>query len=123
MDQTPCFNTLAANQHNAKIDGAAAEFESLHAELTNDMQRALAGLQNAVPSFAGGSSASLPREVLRSAADEVYSALDFCEVMGELMMVLKGSYCPLVATLRKSLVKRYVNENADCIAEARGACK
>ena len=121
MDRTPCFNTLAADRQNAKIESADAELAEIHAELTNDMQRALSGLQNAVPSFAGGTSTGLPREVLRSAADEVHSALDFCEVMGELMLVLKDSACPLVAKLRKSLVKRYVNENADYIAEARGA--
>lgn len=121
MDRTPCFNTLAATKHIAKIERADAGLEDIHAELTNDMQRALAGLQNAVPSFAGGTSTAVPREVLRSAADEVYSALDFCEVMGELMLALKDSECPLVAKLRLAVIKRYVNETADCIAEARGA--
>lgn len=121
MDRTPCFNTLAANKQIAKIERADAALEDLHAELTNDMQRALAGLQNAVPSFAGGTSTGLPREVLRATADEVYGTLDFCEVMGELMLALKDSTCPIVAKLRHAVIKRYVNENADSIAEARGA--
>lgn len=121
MDRTPCFNTLAADRRLRLVERADAGLEDIHAELTNDMQRALAGLQNAVPSFAGGTSTAVPREVLRSAADEVYSALDFCEVMGELMLALKDSECPLVAKLRLAVIKRYVNETADCIAEARGA--
>ena len=49
MDRTPCFNTLAANWQSAKIERADAGLEELHAELTNDMQRALAGLQTHVP--------------------------------------------------------------------------
>lgn len=49
MDRTPCFNTLAANWQSAKIERADAGLEDLHAELTNDMQRALAGLQTHVP--------------------------------------------------------------------------
>lgn len=119
MDRNPCFNTLAADRHLRLVE--ASGLEDLHAELTNDMQRALAGLQNAVPSFAGGTSTGLPREVLRATADEVYGTLDFCEVMGELMLALKDSTCPLVAKLRHAVIKRYVNENADSIAEARGA--
>jgi len=120
MDRTPCFNTLATNQHLARKDAADSALEDLHAELTNDMQRALAGLQNAVPSFAGGTSTALPREVLKSAADEVYSALDFCEVMGALMLGLKDGEGSHWAELRRLVVKRYANENADSIAEARG---
>lgn len=120
MDRTPCFNTLAAERHNAKADAADAVMADLHAELTNDMQRALAGLQNAVPSFAGGTSTGLPREVLRATADEVYSTLDFCEVMGALMLGLKDGEGQHWAELRRLVVKRYVNENADSIAEARG---
>jgi hypothetical protein len=63
----------------------------------------------------------MAREVLKSAADEVYSTLDFCEVMGALMLGLKDGEGPHWAELRRLVVKRYVNENADSIAEARGA--
>lgn len=121
MDRTPCFHTAETRRHLGRIEAADSALEELHAELTNDMQRALAGLQNAVPSFAGGTSTGLPREVLRATADEVYGTLDFCEVMGELMLALKDSTCPIVAKLRHAVIKRYVNENADSIAEARGA--
>lgn len=121
MDRTPCFNTLAAERHNAKADAADAVMADLHAELTNDMQRALAGLQNAVPSFAGGTSTGLPREVLKSVADEVIEALDRMACAEALMLVLKDSACPLVAKLRHAVVAGYVENNLDSIAEARGA--
>lgn len=114
-----CPVAIETERHLRLVE--ASSLEDLHAELTNDMERALAGLQNAVPSFAGGTSTGLPREVPRATADEVYGTLDFCEVMGELMLALKDSTCPLVAKLRHAVIKRYVNENADSIAEARGA--
>jgi len=120
MDRTPCFNTLSAERHLRLVEKADASLADLHAELTNDMQRALAGLQNAVPSFAGGTSTALPREVLKSAADEVVEALDYMETAEALMLVLKDSACPLVAKLRRAVVDRYVESNADSIAEARG---
>ena len=120
MDRTPCFNTLATNRHLAGKEAADSALEDLHAELTNDMQKALAGLQNAVPSFAGGTSTALPREVLKSAADEVVEALDYMETAAALMLVLKDSACPLVAKLRRAVVDRYVESNVDSIAEARG---
>ena len=120
MDRTPCFNTLATNRHLARKDAADSALADLHAELTNDMQKALAGLQNAVPSFAGGTSTALPREVLKSAADEVVEALDYMEPAEALMLVLKHSACPLVAKLRRAVVDRYVESNVDSIAEARG---
>ena len=119
MDRTPCFNTLVTNRHLAGKEAAASALEDLHAELANDMQRALAGLQGHVPSFNG--LGAMPREVLKSAADEVYSALDFCEVMGALMLGLKDGEGSHWAELRRLVVKRYVNETADSIAEARGA--
>lgn len=120
MDRTTCFNTLAADRQNAKIERADAGMEDLHAELTNDMERALAGLQNAVIGFDCRTRDEMAREVPKSAADEVYSTLDFCEVMGALMLGLKDGEGPHWAELRRLVVKRYVNENADGIAEARG---
>jgi len=119
MDRAPCFNTLAANKQSAKIERADAGLEELHAELTNDMQRALAGLQTHVPGFDGFG--SMPREVLKSPADQVVSAMDRMACAEALMLVLKDSTCPLVAKLRREVVAGYVAENADSIAEARGA--
>ncbi len=121
MDRTPCFNTLAANWQSAKIERADAGLEDLHAELTNDMQRALAGLQTHVPGFDGCTRDGLPREVLKSPADQVVSAMDRMKCAEALMLVLKDSTCPLVAKLRREVVAGYVAENADSIAEARGA--
>lgn len=121
MDRTPCYNTLAAEQYLARKEAADSALEDLHSELANDMRRALAGMQNAVPSFAGGTSTALPLEVLKSAADEVVEALDYMETAEALMLVLKDSACPLVAKLRRAVVDRYVESNADSIAEARGA--
>jgi len=118
MDRAPCFNTLATNQHLARKDAADSALDDLHAELTNDMQKALAGLQGHVPSFNG--LGAMPREVLKSAADEVVEALDYMETAAALMLVLKDSACPLVANLRRAVVDRYVESNADSIAEARG---
>ena len=119
MDRTPCFNTLAANKQIAKIERADAGLEDLHAELTNDMQRALAGLQTHVPGFDGYG--PMPVERLKSTADEVISALDHMTCAEVLMLVLKDSTCPLVAKLRHAVIDRYVADNADSIAEARGA--
>lgn len=118
MDRTPCFNTLAAERHLGRKDAADAVMADLHAELTNDMQRALAGLQGHVPSFNGFG--AMPREVLASAADEVIEALDHMTCAEALMLVLKDSACPLVAKLRLAVIDRYVENNADSIAEARG---
>lgn len=118
MDRTPCFNTLVTNQHLARKEAADSALEDLHAELANDMQKALAGLQTHVPGFYGFG--SMPREVLKSAADEVVEALDYMETAEALMLVLKDSACPLVANLRRAVVARYVESNADSIAEARG---
>ena len=119
MDRTPCFNTLAADRQNAKIACADAELAEIHAELTNDMQRALAGLQTHVPGFDGFG--SVPREVPKSPADQVVSAMDRMACAEALMLVLKDSTCPLVAKLRREVVAGYVAENVDYIAEARGA--
>ena len=119
MDRTPCFNTLAADRHNAKIESADAELAEICAELTNDMERALAGLQSRVPGFDGFG--SVPREVLKSPADQVVQAIDRAPCAEALMLVLKDSTCPLVAKLRREVIAGYVAENADCIAEARGA--
>lgn len=119
MDRTPCFNTLAANKHLAGKDAADAVMADLHAELTNDMERALAGLQTHVPGFDGYG--SVPREVLKSPADQVVSAMDRMTCAEALMLVLKDSACPLVAKLRREVIAGYVAENADYIAEARGA--
>lgn len=118
MDRTPCFNTLAAERHPAEVAQADASLADLHAELTNDMQRALAGLQGHVPGFVsyGGTT----REMPMSAADEVVSALDHMTCAAALMLVLKDSACPLVAKLRLAVIDRYVENNADVIAEARG---
>lgn len=121
MDRTPCFNTLAANWQSAKIERADAGLEDLHAELTNDMERALAGLQTHVPGFDGCTRDGLPREVLKSPADQVVSAMDRMTCAEALMLVLKDSACPLVAKLRFAVIDGYVAENADYIAEARGA--
>lgn len=118
MDRTPCFNTPAAERHLRLVEKADASLADLHAELTNDMERALAGLQGHVPSFNGFG--AMPREVLKSAADEVVEALDYMETAEALMLVLKDSACPLVANLRRAVVARYVEANADSIAEARG---
>lgn len=119
MDRTPCFNTLAADRHLRLVERADAGMEDLHAELTNDMERALAGLQTHVPGFDGFG--SVPREVLKSPADQVVSAMDRMTCAEALMLVLKDSTCPLVAKLRREVVAGYVAENADYIAEARGA--
>lgn len=121
MDRTPCFNTLAADRRNAKIAGADAELAEIHAELANDMERALAGLQTHVPGFDGCTRDGLPREVLKSPADQVVSAMDRMTCAEALMLVLKDSTCPLVAKLRREVIAGYVAENADSIAEARGA--
>lgn len=118
MDRTPCFNTLAANKQSAKIERADAGLEELHAELTNDMQRALSGLQTHVPGFDGYG--SVPREQPKSAADEVVQAIDRAPCAEALMLVLKDSTCPLVAKLRLAVIDGYVANNADSIAEARG---
>lgn len=117
MDRTPCFNTLAADRHLRLVE--ASSLEDIHAELTNDMQRALAGLQSHVPGFDGFG--SMPREQPKSPADEVISALDRMTCAEALMLVLKDSACPLVAKLRRDVVAGYVANNADSIAEARGA--
>lgn len=117
MDRTPCFNTLATERHLRLVE--AASLEDIHAELANDMQRALAGLQGHVPGFDGFGPA--PVERLKSAADEVVSALDHMTCAEALMLVLKDSACPLVAKLRHAVIDRYVADNADSIAEARGA--
>lgn len=119
MDRTPCFNTLVTNQHLARKEAADSALEDLHAELANDMQKALAGLQKHVPGFDGYG--SVPREVLKSPADQVVSAIDRMTCAEALMLVLKDSACPLVAKLRREVVAGYVAENADYIAEARGA--
>jgi len=123
MDRAPCYNTLAANQHQRTIDADAARgerFGELQAELAHDMTKALAGLQNAVPGYMGGSRTAAPREVLRGTADAVYDTLDTQAVLGELMLVLKDSACPLVAKFRKAVIDRYVTDTAEGIAEARG---
>lgn len=120
MDRTPCFNTLAADRRQRLISKGAESLEDIHAELTSDMERALAGLQNAVIGFDCRTRDGMAREVLKSTADEVYSTLDFCEVMGALMLGLKDGEGQHWAELRRLVVKRYVNENADSIAEARG---
>lgn len=117
MDRTPCFNTLAADRHLRLVE--ASSLEDIHAELTNDMQRALAGLQSHVPGFDGFG--PVPVERLKSAADEVVSALDHMTCAEVLMLVLKDSTCPLVAKLRLAVIDGYVANNADSIAEARGA--
>ena len=119
MDRTPCFNTLAAKRQNSKIERADAGLEDIHAELTNDMERALAGLQSHVPGFDGFG--SVPREVLKSPADQAVLAVDRAPCAEALMLVLKDSTCPLVAKLRREVVAGYVANNADSIAEARGA--
>ena len=100
------------------VERADAGLEDIHAELTNDMQRALAGLQGHVPGFDGYG--LRPREVLKSAADEVVSALDHMTCAEVLMLALKDSACPLVAKLRHAVIDRYVENNADVIAEVRG---
>lgn len=119
MDRTPCFNTLAADRHLRLVERADAGLEDIHAELTNDMQRALAGLQSHVPGFDGYG--SVPVERPKSTADEVISALDRMACAEALMLVLKDSACPLVAKLRLAVIDGYVANNADSIAEARGA--
>lgn len=119
MDRTPCFNTLSAERHLRLVDKAEASLADLHAELTNDMQRALAGLQSHVPGFDGYG--SVPVERPKSTADEVISALDRMTCAEALMLVLKDSSCPLVAKLRLAVIDGYVANNADSIAEARGA--
>ena len=119
MDRTPCFNTLAADRHLRLVERADAGLEDIHAELVNDMQRALAGLQGHVPGFVGFAG-SMPREVLNSAADEAVKAVDRAPCAEALMLVLKDSTCPLVAKLRLAVIDGYVANNADSIAEARG---
>ena len=121
MDRTPCFNTLAAERHLRLVERADASLEDLHAELTNDMERALAGLQTHVPGFDGCTRDGLPREVLKSPADQVVLVMDRMTCAEALMLVLKDSTCPLVAKLRLAVIDGYVAENADTIAEARGA--
>ena len=118
MDRTPCFNTLAADRRLRLVERADAGLEDIHAELTNDMQRALAGLQSQVPGFDGYG--SVPREQPKSAADEVVQAIDRAPCAEALMLVLKDSTCPLVAKLRLAVIDGYVANNADSIAEARG---
>jgi hypothetical protein len=117
---TPCYNTTTANRHLDSKASADFEFAALHAELANDMQRAMAGLQNAVPGVCGGSRDGLPREVLHSPADEIVQAVDRSECIEALMLVLKDSDCPMVARLRGALVTGYVANAVDGIAEARG---
>lgn len=119
MDRTTCFNTLAADRHLRLVERADAGLEDLHAELTNNMERALAGLQTHVPGFDGF--CSVPREALKSPADQVVQAIDRAPCAEALMLVLKDSACPLVAKLRREVIAGYVAENADYIAEARGA--
>ena len=118
MDRTPCFNTLAATRHLDRIDAANASLEDIQAELTRDMQRALAGLQAHVPGYAFGGSTA--REVLQSAADEVQATLDYMECAQALMLALKDSTCPLVAKLRTAVVERYVKDTAERLADVRG---
>ena len=121
MDRTPCFNTLATNRHLASKDAADSELEDLHAELTNDMERALAGLQTHVPGFDWRTSDGLPRETLKPAADAAVRVMDRMTCAEALMLVLKDSACPLVAKLRRAVVEGYVAENVDSIDEARRA--
>lgn len=112
-----CPVAIETERHLRLVE--ASSLEDIHAELTNDMERALAGLQNAVPGFDGYG--SVPREQPKSAADEVISALDRMTCAEALMLVLKDSACPLVAKLRHAVIDGYVANNADYIAEARGA--
>lgn len=121
MDRTPCFNTLAADRRLRLVERADAGLEDIHAELTNDMERALAGLQNAVPGFDGCTRDGLPREVLKSAADEVLSAMDRMECLEAIMAGLKDGEGPHWERARRVVVDGYVANNADSIAEARGA--
>ena len=121
MDRPPCFNTLVTNRHLAGKDAADSALEDLHAELTNDMERALAGLQTHVPGFDCRTRDGLPREALKSAADAAVEVMDRMTCAEALMLVLKDSACPLVAKLRRAVVEGYVAENVDSIADARGA--
>ena len=119
MDRTPCFNTAETRFHLGRIEAADSALEDLHAELTNDMERALSGLQTHVPGFDGYG--DLPREQPISAADAAVQAMDRMTCAEALMLVLKDSTCPLVAKLRREVVAGYVANNADSIDEARRA--
>lgn len=123
MDRTPCFNTLAADQHQRQIDAAAARgerFADLQNSLENDMRKALSGLISFVPGTQIVQGTLSRREVLRSAAEEVLEGLDHMAAMEALMLALKDSACPLVGKLRGALIDAYVRVVADDVAEARG---
>lgn len=118
MDRTPDFYTLAENAHAASLDRLEAGAEALEEEMRRDMTRALSGLQAHVPGVMWSATTG-GREVLTSAADEVIDALDHMECAEALMLVLRGSACPLVAKLRHLVVSRYAHDMADALAPLR----
>lgn len=125
MDDTmtvPDYHVKLAVSNQSRIDrefDRGEKLNDLRDELRHDMQRALAGFQPYVPSWQRMQSGSI-KEKLSNPADESLFALDNMECCEALMAVLRDSTCPLVATMRKAIVSRYVRDTAEGLAEARG---
>lgn len=121
MDRTPCFNTLAAIQHQKRIDAAAADGEAVavvHEELRVAMLAAMQLVTNKVPGYATHS--GVHTETERPYVEELIDTLDHVEPLEQFLRVLKDSECPMVARLRLSLADVYARTTVDGVALARG---
>jgi len=101
-------------------ESADEQYTQIGLELAESMRQALSGFRSTVPSYRKNHHGQ-PVEYESIVADEVSEALCHLTPMHALMMALKDSACPLVATLRKAINDQYVLATVDAIDEARSA--
>lgn len=120
-NEIPCLITAAENAYVRRTEkrqmAADQVEEAVCDELRADMNKALEGRQEFVPTWTLHN--GMAREKLQTAFDAVVEALDYQDVGAQFLKVLAQSECPHVKAFKEVVINAYLAQNVDDIVAAR----